>query len=281
MRDKRVKAKHEGKLSISEALKLAMNGGAFGKSNAQDNFMYDPIYTMRTTINCQLFISMFAEKIVLNIPECRILQINTDGITVMMKAQYRDLYEQLRQEWQQETEFELELQEYKKMVIRDVSNYLAVKPNGKCKFKGDFEIDKELYKNNSMLIVPKALYNYYVNGISPEQTLREANDIFDFCKSFRATKGWKTQIRYIKDAQEIRKISQKTQRYFLSKNGVALLKVHEDGREISVEAKKTVTLFNKAFYLNEFKDYNIDYQYYLKEIYKQILTINDGQLNMF
>lgn len=50
LRDKRVKAKHEGKMSISEALKLAMNGGAYGKSNASDNFMYDPIYTMRTTI---------------------------------------------------------------------------------------------------------------------------------------------------------------------------------------------------------------------------------------
>ena len=281
LRDKRIRAKNEGKLNISEALKLALNGGAFGKSNSADNFMYDPLYAMKTTINCQLFISMLAEDLVLKIPNIKILQINTDGETVIINKNDRELFNQICNSWMEKTGFILEFQEYKTMVVKDVSNYLAEKPNGKLKTKGSFEIDTELHKNGSMKIVPIALADYYTRGILPEITLREHTNIYDFCKTFRATKGWQTQIRYIRDFQQVTDNSQKTTRYFISTNGVGLLKKNlEDNREISVEAKKNVTLFNK-YYFGSIRDYKIDYQYYIKEVYKQIYTINDGQLNIF
>ena len=43
---------------------------------------------MKTTISGQIFISMWAECIAENIPQCEILQINTDGITFRYPKKY-------------------------------------------------------------------------------------------------------------------------------------------------------------------------------------------------
>ena len=74
------KPKEERDLVIVEGLKLAANG-TYGKTNEEKSWLYDPEYTLKTTISGQLFISMWLEKICENIPDCTVLQVNTDGIT--------------------------------------------------------------------------------------------------------------------------------------------------------------------------------------------------------
>ena len=60
----------------------------YGKTNEANSWLYDPLYSMKTTISGQIFISMWAECIAENIPECEILQINTDGITFRYPKKY-------------------------------------------------------------------------------------------------------------------------------------------------------------------------------------------------
>lgn len=73
--DPRMAAKKAGDMSISDALKLAGNA-TYGKSNDQHSFMYDPLYTMRTTLIGQLSLTMLCEKICLEI-ESTMIQVNT------------------------------------------------------------------------------------------------------------------------------------------------------------------------------------------------------------
>lgn len=70
------KPKKERDFVIVEGFKLAANGW-YGKSNAEDSFAYDPLYTMKTTISGQILISMWAERLVKASPDLEIIQINT------------------------------------------------------------------------------------------------------------------------------------------------------------------------------------------------------------
>ena len=73
------KPKKERDFVIVEGLKLASNG-TYGKSNSNDSYLYDPLYTMKTTISGQILISMWAEKLVKVSPTLTILQINTRSL---------------------------------------------------------------------------------------------------------------------------------------------------------------------------------------------------------
>ena len=79
------KPKNERDNVLIEGYKLILNG-VYGKSNEEKSFLYDPLYTFRTTIAGQLFISMWVERMVEAVPEIVFLQTNTDGISVRIST---------------------------------------------------------------------------------------------------------------------------------------------------------------------------------------------------
>ena len=79
---------------------------------------------------------------------------------------------------------------------------------------------------------------------------------------------------------------QKINRYFISKQGVKIVKVNkDDSREIQLEAGRWVqTVFNKMEVKPKWELYNIDKVYYLQAIETEInniLTVNTNQLKLF
>lgn len=50
----------------------------YGKSGDENSFLYDPLYTMKTTVGGQMFLSLWTEKLVLAIPEIKFIQHNTN-----------------------------------------------------------------------------------------------------------------------------------------------------------------------------------------------------------
>ena len=77
---RRIKEKHKPKKEKDTVLikgyKLVLNG-CYGKSNEEKSFLYDPLYTFKTTIAGQIFISMWVERMVKVVPELIFLQTNT------------------------------------------------------------------------------------------------------------------------------------------------------------------------------------------------------------
>ena len=268
-------------------LKLALNG-SFGKSNDLYSFFYDPMFTMQITVNGQLLLSMLAEEIVRYI-DCIVLQVNTDGITLKYNKKDLDRVQGIMDWWQGLTGLQLESEFYDLMVIRDVNNYLAKTIKGKAKYKGAFEIipmangKKVYWKDTGMRIVPIALSEYFLNNIPIKETIINHKDIFDFCKRFKTTEGWKSEIRYLdytEDNIPYQRIDkqQKNTRYFISTKGSTLMKVHKDKRESNIEKGFLITLFNKQFDSN---NYMINYNYYIAECNKIIDVIEDKQLTLF
>lgn len=205
------------------ALKLALNG-SYGKSNSEYSALYDPLYTMKTTVNGQLLLCMLSERLMEEIPDIKMLQINTDGMTVKIHKKYVEQMKSICARWEKLTKLELESVTYSKMIIKDVNNYIAVKNDGKAKRKGAAFIYKvepgelELHKNFSMLVVAKALEAYFVENKSVEDFIRNHDDVYDF---FKRTKINKSDTLYARTLDEYGNISnqeeiQRVTRYFVS-----------------------------------------------------------------
>lgn len=265
--------------SINEGLKLALNG-VYGKSNDQYSFFYDPKFTMQITINGQLLLTMLAEK--LSIAGFKILMINTDGLECVVPRDELLIYHTICGKWQQLTKLNLEFDQYSKLIIRDVNNYIGVYTSGKKKYKGAFEIEKAFHKDPSNKIRTIALSKYFTEGVPIEETIKFHTNILDFCSRFKATKGWRSELRTVnKDSTLTIDKCQKTNRYFISNKGGTYLKIHEDGREGQIEASWYSTILNNYDKTKSIEDYNINYDYYIYETNKIINVIEDKQLTLF
>lgn len=138
----------------NSSIKLALNA-TYGNSNNQYSPFYDPQYTMAITVNGQLSLCMLLEQI-LKLEGATSVQSNTDGITFRVKRSDSDTVDRLTREWEETTKLEMERNDYSKMYIRDVNNYVAVyEKTGKSKSKGAYEITDQHHKNQSMRVVQK------------------------------------------------------------------------------------------------------------------------------
>lgn len=284
--NQRITAKNAGQMSISDALKLSLNS-VYGKSNEATSFLYDPMYTMKTTINGQLMLTMLAEELVLGIPDMVVLQINTDGITVIVPNNERSInaYYNICDNWEILTKLTLEFVEYSKMIIRDVNNYIAVSTKGKIKYKGAFEINKDLHKDNSFKVIPIALSEYFVKGIPIETTIKNHKNIYDFCGRQKFDSKSKGQISYaVKDDVgnyiEVTETTNRNTRYYVSNKGNIFTKVYRSGEKEAINKGYLVTLFDN-YEDKDWDSYDINYQFYIKEANKEIDSIIDKQLTLF
>lgn len=274
------KPKKERDFIIIEGFKLAANG-FYGKSNSDDSFAYDPLYTLKTTISGQILISMWAEKLVSVSPNLKFLQCNTDGLTIRIpKSDYSKCIE-ITENFMKEIKMEYESALYSKMVIVDVNNYIAKYENGDYKYKGLFEIDKELHKDPSMRIIPISLKQYFFENIPLVETLKNHENIYDFCLRLKVNKGWEAQYKFIINNELSLKILSKNTRYYISNSGGALYKYNTTDKRITgVNVGNIVTLFNN-YEEKKMEDYNINYNFYLKECRKIVDKIENKQLELF
>ena len=280
----RVTEKHKPKAErdfvIVEGFKLAANG-SYGKTNEERSWLYDPLYAMKTTISGQIFISMWAEYICENIPDCTILQINTDGITFRFPKKYRESLIKLSDEITYRCKLTYELNEYKKMVIRDVNNYSAQYLNNKIKHKGDFEINKELHKDPSMRIVSIALEKYFFEGKPVSETIQGHKNIYDFCMRLKTNRDSIAQyVTLNENGLHVQDLS-KTTRYYISNHGGALQKYFIESKKVTgVNVGFVATLFNK-YVEKPMEEYDINYRFYILEAKKIINQIEDYQMSLF
>ncbi len=278
--NQRIVAKKAGNMVLSDGFKLALNS-VYGKSNDEHSFLYDPLYTMKTTLNGQLMLTMLIEKLVL--AGFQVLMVNTDGLECFVPKDKMGVYYSICKVWEANTKLVLEYVEYSKMIIRDVNNYISVSNKGKVKYKGMFEIEKELHKDNSFKIIPIALSEFFVNGVPIEHTIKNHSNIYDFCgrQKFKGKDYGETHVlEYDENNLAIDKITkqQKNVRYYLSNKGCNFIKKYAKGTDQFIHKGLNITIFNK-YELKE--DYDVNYSFYIKETQKEIDNILTNQLELF
>lgn len=256
--------------------KIILNS-TFGLSIDENSFLYDPQFGMQITINGQLTLMMLYEMLAEGIPDCVPLMQNTDGIEMMIPEEYKDKYLAICAEWEQITNLQLEHDEYSRLILADVNNYIAVpkNPDKDPKCKGRFEFENlALHKNKSFLVIPKALFNYFVNDIPPEKSLMENKNILDYCAGVKIKGNWEFRQICLKKGVMTKEVLQKTIRYYISEKGCKIMKVNKsDKREIQLESGKWMQEDLSKFHKKPWSHYFVDERYYLDKIYKEINNI--------
>lgn len=204
--DERVRAKKAKDSTTANALKLVLNT-TYGAMGNQYNELYDPLMMRSVCITGQLFLLELSEHLLAECPTLKIVQLNTDGIMVSFDNSDEAKWQEITQEWQDRTGFELEEDKIQKIIQKDVNNYVEIQKgsdgsfsfklkggklvrgvltNGKVDFKsmgfsnwenlqgGAFKI------NNDACVIPRAVVEYFVHGTPIEETVNASDNIFDF-----------------------------------------------------------------------------------------------------
>jgi hypothetical protein len=295
--------------------KIILNS-TYGLSNEVNSFLYDPEFTMRITMNGQLSLMMLYEMLSDAIPGSIPLMQNTDGLEMMIPAHYKDVYLDVCSKWEEMTQLQLEHDQYQKMIIGDVNNYIAVfkekelpkedwdamkkktphyvytEKDGKyffnaTKCKGRYEFsDLALHKNKSALIVSKTIYNYFVHNQVPEVYMQKNRNIFDYLKGVKKKGDWHFIMTCFTKGQRIDTELQTIVRYYVSNKGCKIIKVNKsDGREIQVESGRWLQTEFNLYEIKPWKEYDINDEYYLTQVYREIDLISkkkeNSQLTLF
>lgn len=203
-----------------------------------------------------------------------------DGITYLVPRKDVDKVKAVGLEMTKLTGLYIEDNVYTKFVVRDVNNYLAVYESGDIKYKGCFEINKELHKDPSMRIVPIAVKNYFIDNIPVKDTIYNHKNIFDFCLRLKTNSLSTPYYRYLDSDGRIQiKQLDRTTRYYISNSGGVLYKDF-GSKKSGVNIGYSATIFNQ--YINkDMKDYDLNYNFYISEANKIINAVEDKQLTLF
>lgn len=258
------------KSAESAMLKLALNG-VYGDSNNQYSVFYDPLYTMTITLNGQLLLCLLAEGL-MTIPGLRLIQVNTDGLTVRVPRTHKVLVDLARAAWQERTGLNLEEAIYKSMMIRDVNNYIAVYEDGSTKRKGAYEWKTQWHQNAGGLVIPKVAEKVLVKGAPIRETVEGWPDIMDFMLRTKVPRSSHLVIEHGEEKQKIQNIT----RYYIAQGGGRLfkwmppLKGKSEWRKIGVESGWGVQVCND---INDAGKLPVDIEYYVREVEKLVLHL--------
>jgi hypothetical protein len=289
--------------------KIILNS-TYGLSNDENSFLFDPEFTMRITINGQLSLMMLYTMLAEGVPGAVPIMQNTDGLEMLIPENQVAKYLEICSTWETLTKLELEHDEYQKLIVPDVNNYIGIfkfkevskedylklrkenpenlfkEEGGKfyyaaTKCKGRFEFkDLALHKNKSFQIIPKAIFHYLVHGVEPEQFMLENRDIFDYCGGVKIRGDWKFMENQIVNGELKETELQKTIRFYVSKSGSKIIKENlSDGRKINVVSGRWLQTVYNQHEERPFEDYGIDESFYLERIYKELRSLVPENFN--
>ncbi len=233
-------------------LKFALNV-PFGSSNDVHSIFFDPAYMLAITMNGQLMLCMLAEQLA-NIG-ARLIQVNTDGVTVQFPESHTAQVGKIFAWWQEATQMNLEFNAYAKMFIRDANNYIAEDVDGKRKRVGAYGYSKPgdeagskfWQQDQSELVIPMAAEAAMLDDVDPLDFLMNHPNPWDFLILKKATRGARLQLA---DGSPLSKHT----RFYISRNGQQLQKImppikgKDNERRIGIAAEgqaKAITIPGK------------------------------------
>ena len=274
LRETRVAEKHSKEFYIYgipkdvfvKVLKIVINS-IYGKLGFTKGDICDILAVLKVTINGQLLLLKLCEELELNnIP---VLSANTDGIITKVYKSKKHLYDNIINKWQEETKLELDSEEYKCYINRDINNYITEEINGKVGYKGAMNplmYSVDLQKGYSMPVVAQAVSNYFLLNKPVLESLYDCKNILDFCITQNV--GHQFHVEFSIDGK--RNILQRNVRFYVTNKGGIIEKVHNNSNARSgLCAGKQVTILN-TLDDKRIEYRNINYSYYYQEALKII-----------
>lgn len=174
--NERLQAKKRGNKTVSESLKIVING-VFGKFNNPYSMFYSPQTFAHITLTGQLALLMLIEW--LEERGFDVVSANTDGLVVDIDSSKLSKFRAVCGTWELWTGFVLEETEWQILYAKDVSNYFAYTADGEFKSKGAFS-PASMIKNPHMEICYDAIKENIVHGTDLAAHIKSAKSVHKY-----------------------------------------------------------------------------------------------------
>ena len=200
---KRLAYKKAGDKLRANALKLVVNT-VYGAMLNLYNDLADRWAGRSVCISNQLAMMMLITQLAEQCKTIDFVNINTDGIMFTIDRNEVELSNVIIATWCEITKFEMERDDFVKVIQKDVNNYIGIKEDGSFKTKGGYVslYDGGNFKTNSLAIIHKAVVDYLVNGIDPEITINECKDVFAFQNIVKTGGTYEGSYHYVNGVRE-------------------------------------------------------------------------------
>lgn len=185
----RLDAKARGDKKLADMLKIVING-LYGKLGQAGGMLWAPGLMLQVTLTGQLALLMLIEAMELNGIQC--VSANTDGLVLKCCDERIAQRLAVHKWWESVTGYTLESTPYAAIFIRDVNSYIAFKPDGSTKTKGEFADPVPVassWPNPECQISVDALVAYLRDGTPIEHTVRACRDVRKFVAVRKVTGG--------------------------------------------------------------------------------------------
>ena len=190
--ERRLDAKRSGDKTTDATLKISLNG-TFGKLASKYSVLYSPDLMLAVTLTGQFTLLMLIEW--LEHAGATTLSANTDGIAIRHSRQDEELVQKVVQKFSEVSRFVFEFTPYRVLAMKDVNNYIAVKPDRSLKVKGIYA-PLSLKKNPTAQVCADAVGEWLANGTPFSETISKAPFV-DFISARNVTGGGEQQSSYL------------------------------------------------------------------------------------
>jgi hypothetical protein len=254
--ERRLEAKRNGDKITDATLKISLNG-TFGKLASRYSVLYSPDLMLAVTLTGQFTLLMLIEW--LERAGALTLSANTDGIAIRYTKEQKGLVEKVVNKFSEVSGFSFEYTPYRALAVKDVNNYIAVKPDRKLKVKGIYA-PLSLKKNPTAQVSSDAVGAWLADGTPFEDTIRSA-PFTDFISARNVTGGGQQNGVYLG----------KVVRWYQSTDANnEPIKYATNGNKVpkTEGAKACMTLLDKVTH-----PVDLDYDWYNKEAIKIAIAV--------
>lgn len=266
--EKRLELK-KAKDPMQAPLKIVING-TYGAMKDPTNPLYDPRQANNVCVYGQLLILDLIEHLE---DYCDIIQSNTDGVLVKMRAkndkeanEQWEIIDDIAYEWEERTGLMLEFDEYRRVYQKDVNNYIIIDAEGHYKSKGAY-VKKLNDLDYDLPIVNKAVVNYIVDGVPVEDTINNCDEL----REFQQVKKISSKYKYITHGGDV--LNERCVRCFASKHRSdgGLMKLHATtGRFAKMEGTPEHCFIDNDDITEKTVPFKLDRQWYIDVANKRL-----------
>lgn len=190
--ERRLEAKRSGDKTTDSTLKISLNG-TFGKLASRYSVLYSPDLMLAVTLTGQFTLLMLIEW--LEHAGVTTLSANTDGIAIRYSKDKEDLVKTVVEKFSKVSRFTFEFTPYRTLAMKDVNNYIAVKPDRSLKIKGIYA-PLSLSKNPTAQVCSDAVGQWLARGVPFVDTIRNS-PFCNFISARNVTGGGEQQGVYL------------------------------------------------------------------------------------
>ena len=206
----------------------------------------------------------------------QIIQVNTDGVAVKLNndPNAKERMFTIKKEWEQYFKLSLEVTHFKRLIQRDVNDYIAIKDNDHLKLKGTAIAQaqtRDPLKATTPTVLQTALLHHILNPdddlVEYLNNLRKTTPLVNWCWTLSSTVS-KMQTGYTTDVNG-RRLPQKVNRAYVSTFGDSYYKERTQGKPAKFAGTSDKLVINNEDITDCTIPADLDVNWYANEVLRQ------------